>query len=254
MVTKSVCIPLLVLNFIADVQALYELLSALGTQIMDTFTLELGSKLSCSECLDTRSDGVVEKREVLQIPIATYSVGLREDIDNYFEPEELEVEMECPACNRKHKHAKQLHAIKWPHNLTIRLERFQYDSSGHYTRNPGIVDFPLRGLDLSKHGSSQLYDLVAVILHFGNTPTQGHYRTIMRQVSGTGESKWFLYDDDHNPQLVKECDVVTNEAYALQYQQRRPDQVVWTPLFDHDQCAFVVAGPTLKVNDTSAIS
>lgn len=59
------------------------------------------------------------------------------------------------------------------------------------------VTFPLT-LRLPTQSSSsatdRLYDLFAVVVHVGSSPSHGHYLSLIRTRPG---GKWLLFDDDH---------------------------------------------------------
>ncbi len=84
---------------------------------------------------------------------------------------------------------KQLSLWSAPRVLIIQLKRFEYDGS----KNDARVDFPITGLDLAPYisapqqqtnNTSSLYDLYAVVNHFGSTGA-GHYGTVIVIVAVT---------------------------------------------------------------------
>lgn len=88
-------------------------------------------------------------------------------------------------------------------------------------KNPTIVTFPLRGLDLSdviplpSSGGSSVYDLVANVCHDG-TPGNGHYRT---QVLHSPDGLWYEAHDLAITEVLPQ-QVAMTEAY-LQIWRRR---------------------------------
>jgi len=92
------------------------------------------------------------------------------------------------------------------------------------------VDFPLEGLDLSKHvistkgalnpsGGSMIYDCYAVSNHYGNMGF-GHYTAYARNPR---TDKWYEFDDSRvtpvNPSQLQST-VASSAAYNLFYRRR----------------------------------
>ena len=83
-----------------------------------------------------------------------------------------------------------------------------------------LVEFPVRGLDLSpwlKEPRSSLYDLTAVCNHSGSA-AGGHYFCYARD-ENEGATRWFEYNDS-GVYAMEETGLVRETAYVLFYQRR----------------------------------
>lgn len=84
------------------------------------------------------------------------------------------------------------------------------------------VDFPLEGLDLSKHiigaqnQSNLIYDCYAVSNHMGGVGG-GHYTAYALNQS---KGKWVEYDDSHVSEVRNPRNVISSAAYNLFYRKR----------------------------------
>ena len=127
-----------------------------------------------------------------------------------------------------------------PEVLIIGLKRFEFHGpasagrmaqifarSGSRQKLNHLVMFPLEGLDLAPfvlrsdglRGESYIYDLFAVINHYG-LMGYGHYTAMAREWSSCGEpGNWYSFDDEQvNP--CSESEVVSAAAYVLLYRRR----------------------------------
>jgi ubiquitin carboxyl-terminal hydrolase 4/11/15 len=145
-------------------------------------------------------------------------------IDKYCQTEQLE-ETEMWYCNRCKKHVrawKQFYLYRAPPILIIHLKRFQFSAITHRRDKIGhYIDFPLEGLDLTKHFLSwkeeekPIYDCFGVSNHFGGLGG-GHYTAHALHNNGV----WCYYDDTRITTNVEPKDVVTEAAYVLYYRRR----------------------------------
>jgi len=141
----------------------------------------------------------------------------------------------CPQCKKHQRTLKQMNVWKLPRILVIHLKRFasKKPSTGREeflmkygivfrAKLTTIVNFPLRGLNLSKFVESAasqncIYDLFAVSNHYGGTHA-GHYTAYcLREVDGN--SGWFKFDDSRVSQ-IEEAEVQSSSAYVLFYKLR----------------------------------
>ena len=133
---------------------------------------------------------------------------------------------------------KQLSLWSLPEVLVLGLKRFgQTDSlnmlgasapPSFRQKLSRLVTFPLEGLDLHPYlpmeatstTTRTLYDLVAVINHYGRMGF-GHYTAVARDwaVDGQLAHQWLLFDDDRVEPIGCE-DVVSAAAYVLFYRRR----------------------------------
>lgn len=104
------------------------------------------------------------------------------------------------------------HLRRLPPYLIIHFRRFTKNSLGEEERNPTLVNFPIKNLDLTKHlpylrggegdkGLGEVYDLVANVVYDAvpGTVRQGaswkcHVHTNGKDARGEGE-KWFAIQD-----------------------------------------------------------
>lgn len=143
-------------------------------------------------------------------------------IEKYCQKEQLE-DSEMWFCNRCKTHVrawKHIHLYRTPPVLIIHLKRFHYSSSTHHRDKIDVlVDFPLKGLDLTdvvlhREGDDKvIYDCFAVSNHYGGLGG-GHYTAY-----ALNHGQWFHFDDSRVT-LVDESAVVSKAAYVLYYCQR----------------------------------
>jgi hypothetical protein len=143
-------------------------------------------------------------------------------IEKYCQKEQLE-DSEMWFCNRCKTHVrawKHIHLYRTPPVLIIHLKRFHYSSSTHHRDKIDVlVDFPLKGLDLTdvvlhREGDDKvIYDCFAVSNHYGGLGG-GHYTAY-----ALNHGQWFHFDDSRVT-LVDESAVVSKAAYVLYYCRR----------------------------------
>ncbi|CCE61337.1 hypothetical protein TPHA_0A02540 [Tetrapisispora phaffii CBS 4417] len=129
----------------------------------------------------------------------------------------------CPKCKHHRQASKQIQLWSTPDILTIHLKRFETQGS-FSDKIDDVVDFPINGLDLSKHildkSTSQLniYDLIAVDNHYGGLGG-GHYTAYIKNLI---DNKWYYFDDSRVSETVPERSVA-GSAYLLFYMRRTSD-------------------------------
>ncbi|KAG5517949.1 hypothetical protein PMAC_000404 [Pneumocystis sp. 'macacae'] len=192
------------------------------------FSNEIENGLRCSTVWDD-----VEKYEdpLLSIRREPSTIHLDDCLDLFAKKEQLGEDdlWYCPNCKEHRRATKQLEIWKSPDILVIHLKRF---SSSRNLRDKidVLVDFPLKGLDLSQRvagyrydssltNDSQIYDLYAVSNHFGGLGG-GHYTAYVVLEDGH-----FYHFDDSLVVQVHESQIVTPAAYLLFY-RRRTDKVL----------------------------
>jgi len=159
-------------------------------------------------------------------------------------PEVLETPWKCKSCNQTREASKQLHLWRLPEIFIIHLKRFVGGVVGYlggYGRKlQGLIDFPIRDLDLNAYLPDQQrllneapkYDLFAVLNHWG-IMEGGHNWAFVRtdkfaQCPNIGEfmqdsaedEEWCSFDDEKLSRIKRE-QVVTPFAYVLFYRRRR---------------------------------
>ncbi|XP_068108746.1 ubiquitin carboxyl-terminal hydrolase 19 isoform X2 [Hyperolius riggenbachi] len=135
----------------------------------------------------------------------------------------------CPKCNQHREASKQLMLWRLPNILIIQLKRFSFRTFIWRDKINDLVDFPVRGLDLTTFCIGQkedhqrpIYDLYAVINHYGGM-IGGHYTAYARLPNDKNSQRsdvgWRLFDDS-TVTTVDESQVVTRYAYVLFYRRR----------------------------------
>jgi ubiquitin C-terminal hydrolase len=121
-----------------------------------------------------------------------------------------ENEWHCPKCH-KFTQAKMANQItRLPKVFMICLKRFQ-QGNRNFSKLNHLVDFPLQ-LDMGKHSpGGRVYELWAVINHFGGLQN-GHYKATSRDLAG----RWHEYNDEQVTSLSPES-LVSRSAYVLFY-------------------------------------
>lgn len=165
----------------------------------------------------------------------------------------------CPNCKEHRRATKQLEIWKSPDIFVIHLKRFS-NSRNLRDKIDILVNFPLKGLDLSqrvagcKYGSSlandsQIYDLYAVSNHFGGLGG-GHYTAYVALEDGH-----FYHFDDSLVMKVHESQIVTPAAYLLFY-RRRTDKVLGESTMAKitEYLSKISTEPCDKINVTSSLN
>ncbi|XP_074644524.1 ubiquitin carboxyl-terminal hydrolase 19-like isoform X2 [Tubulanus polymorphus] len=161
---------------------------------------------------------------------ASGEITLEHCLNMFTEPETLSPEEAwyCPQCKEHREATKQMSIWRLPHTLIIQLKRFSFRNFIWRDKIDKLVEFPIRGLDLTKHfvGSANepppIYDLYAVINHYGGI-LGGHYTAFARcpdpNNPSINEQGWRLFDDSHVT-ARSERSVMTKGAYVLFYRRR----------------------------------
>ena len=145
-------------------------------------------------------------------------------IEKFCQMEQLE-ESEMWYCDQCKEHVrawKQFHLYRAPPILVIHLKRFHYSASTHRRDKIDLlIDFPLKGLDLTKevmHWSEDektIYDCYAVSNHYGGLGG-GHYTAYAMSTDGV----WCHFDDSRVTTGIGPDEVVSSAAYVLYYRRR----------------------------------
>ena len=103
----------------------------------------------------------------------------------------------CEICGKLVDQAKKSTGIyTLPNILLFCLQRYK---SG--TKNSDAVQYPIKGLDMSKHlrndnhkykDEDMLYDLYAIVNHLGNTLNSGHY---IADCYNEENDSWYNFND-----------------------------------------------------------
>lgn len=126
---------------------------------------------------------------------------------------------DCVTCKSKQEALKHNQIHKVPNILMITLQRFK---SGH--KNNDLVDFPIRGFDLSKHtitkDASMIYDLYGIVNHSG-TLGFGHYTA---KCFNGSVGKWLHYNDSMVSE-IQSLNTFTGQGYGFDSSVANSDQV-----------------------------
>ena len=160
-------------------------------------------------------------------------VTLDQCLDTFTRPERLDENNKwyCNKCKEHVRAMKTMELWRLPNILVIHLKRFEFKGSLRRDKLDTFVDYPLEGLDMSKHCTKTeptvddtvpaVYDLFGVTNHFGRLGF-GHYTAFCRRWNEHGlESAWSLFDDSTvRPVGDGTNSVVTPAGYVLFYRRR----------------------------------
>jgi len=126
----------------------------------------------------------------------------------------------CGKCKDFRQATKKFDLWKVPPVLVIHLKRFSYRNKYWREKLETQVNYPVRGLDLSRHliatpEQPPIYDLYAVSNHYGSMGG-GHYTAYALNKS---TNKWYKFDDSYVTE-VEESQVVASSGYVLFYRRR----------------------------------
>lgn len=128
--------------------------------------------------------------------ISQGTLNLSQLLQQYLEPEELDGDNQyfCSgACDRKVSATRRLFIEDLPPVLNIQLLRFVYDASTHVKTKLGTaIKLPLNILMESDGKPQRMYDLQAVVSHFGASTNSGHYIT---DIHDAVSDSWWRMDD-----------------------------------------------------------
>lgn len=112
---------------------------------------------------------------------------------------------------------KQMQFWNFPKILVIMLKRFHEDGK---RKRQDLVDFPIKGLDLSKYvcgynPQSYIYDLFGVCCHTGGI-MGGHYYSYVKNC----QEEWLQYNDTNCIKISSNREIISPLAYCLFYRKR----------------------------------
>ncbi|XP_064608522.1 ubiquitin carboxyl-terminal hydrolase 3-like [Liolophura sinensis] len=140
------------------------------------------------------------------------------------ELEESELYM-CSNCKKRQRSTKKFWIRRLPNVLCLHIKRFRWNTCFR-VKLETFVDFPLRGLDMSRYvlnnlhetrgsySGSNEYDLAAVIVHHGSGAGSGHYTAY-----AIHEGRWYHFNDSTVTACEEET-VAKCKAYILFYVRR----------------------------------
>lgn len=124
---------------------------------------------------------------------------------------------------------KRFEMIKFPKYLILYIKRFTRNTF-FLEKNPTIVNFPIKNVDLTELLGSDLrenekcvFDLIANIVHDGQPePGKGTYRT---HVLHRGTGKWFEMQDLHVTEILPQM-ITLSEAYIQIWERKDINEVI----------------------------
>jgi len=173
-------------------------IASLTTNMIDNRRLTIGQLLDGKECHFTQCMNCHKagKRNStfheLDLPIEGCAT-LDDAISSYFQREKLEGDnmYYCDSCDIKVNAERWSEIISWPPVLCLQLLRYVYDKTTWQKRKVKTeITFPN---ELKLPNSKEVYHLVAIIYHVGNSAHNGHY---VNEVLDWETGEWFFCDDD----------------------------------------------------------
>lgn len=221
--------------------------------VKSIFGGRLKSQLKCCNC-DHCS---ITLEPIIDLSLEIKDVGTLVDaLKSFTQMEKMEdsdSKFICDNCKKEVVLEKQFTLDQAPSVATFHLKRFKNDGH-HVEKIDKDIKYPLE-LDLQRFtgGSENLdqgklnYELYAVIVHSGVSYSSGHYFCYIRSSPGT----WFLMDDSRVV-IVREQDVLSQEAYILFYAKQG------TPCFSSfysEMCnkSSISTSPNSVLDDLEAI-
>lgn len=185
----------------------------------DLVSLGLRSELSCSSCKYQSSHGERNYNLVLPLGSTLVPCTVQDLLDEYFQPETVDLDHSCPAGASPQKAYEFVSA---PEVLAIQLQRFPVYTGNKNRRSVNVVDHPTLSFTL-QNGETCEYELETLVAHRGDTFFNGHYVAYMKR-----DGRWILGDDltvtEFSPRLssVAEADMTSN-CYLLFYSKITPE-------------------------------
>jgi len=181
------------------------------------------------------------------------AVTLHDCLDQFAREEVLDADNSwyCPRCKEHREGRKKLQVWSLPPLLVIHLKRFSTD---RWQRKVDTrVDFPITGLDLSRHclsaaAGEAVYDLRAVSNHYGGT-SSGHYTAFTRNAE-TGT--WHEFNDSSVSSIDPDS-VCTPGAYVLIYERRAHAAAGSPAAIECALPATAVAGEPARESDSDPL-
>ena len=185
----------------------------------------------------------VEALQKIRATNVVTGVTLDQCFEAFSKPERLDEHnmWYCSKCKEHVRAMKTMELWRLPNILVVHLKRFEFKHILRRDKLDTPVDFPLDGLDMTKHCASAraadyafvedcvpaVYDLFAVTNHYGRMGF-GHYTAFARSWDEMGMSnEWALFDDssvriigDGTGQGGRNDSVVSSAAYVLFYRRR----------------------------------
>lgn len=198
------------------------------TFVHEIFQGTLTNEIRCLTCKSIRS----KDEYFLDLSVdVEQNTSITQCLTEFSSPETLcgEYKYYCEECWSKQEAQKQMKVKELPMILTLHMKRFKYmNQLQRFSKLSYRVVFPLELRPLNTYATNpdRTYDLVAVVVHCGSDPDQGHYIAIVKS-----HDSWLLINDDIvekiDAQAIEEFYGLTSDisknsetGYVLFYQSR----------------------------------
>ncbi|XP_058479482.1 uncharacterized protein LOC131455734 isoform X2 [Solea solea] len=198
-----------------------KILSLTSRDASQIFHGELTHKTRCSKCAKkTNTNGHFWHLPLELVDSNRKNCSVVDSIDQYFQTSHFngENQMYCDKCDSKSDATINCQMKHHPEVLTLLLKRFDYDySCRSHVKYDCAVDVPF-ALQIPKN---QMYELFAVVEHFGDLRS-GHYTAT---VKSQDDERWYNFDDnsvkllDYQPFQTDKTEKYHN-AYLLFYRKK----------------------------------
>eukprot|EP00934_Nitzschia_sp_Nitz4_P006709 Nitzschia sp. Nitz4//scaffold257_size48314//27040//28923//NITZ4_007092-RA/size48314-processed-gene-0.34-mRNA-1//1//CDS//3329544457//6699//frame0 len=187
-------------------------------QLSSLFDGLLESAVTCKTC--GRASLTRDRYMDLSLDINDPDIKTLDDaLFHYTKAETLEGDnaVHCARCNKKRTVTKGLRLATAPSILVCHLKRFAFDHYGRLIRLHKKIQFPPT-LEIEDFMSNlnkarpPPYDLVAVLVHQGQTCASGHYLAFVKK-----DNEWFKCNDSEVTP-VDEATVFSQQAYIMMYE------------------------------------
>ncbi|XP_053199074.1 ubiquitin carboxyl-terminal hydrolase 7 [Scomber japonicus] len=184
------------------------------------FRGELNHKTTCLKCKERNNC----RSFFWTLPLAVenpfgHIYSVEKGLKAFFKKENVcgDNKMYCNRCNTKQDAHFECEITQNPENLTLLLKRFRYDYKRRcYVKLHCEVDVPQ-----TLHMESCMYDLYAIVNHFGNI-MGGHY---IAQIKSFETGAWYQFDDhtvksvQHSFFMSGKKSLRSSSAYLLMYRK-----------------------------------
>ncbi|XP_067436316.1 uncharacterized protein [Thunnus thynnus] len=201
-----------------------KILSLMSSKAMQIFHGELTHTIKCSECrTETNTDGPFWHLPLALVDSSSEDYSVVDGIEKFFSTSEVsgENQMYCEKCDDKADATFKSLMTHHPDVLMLQLKRFEFDyrymayvKINHFVNIPFTLQIP----------ENQIYELYAVVDHFGNLRS-GHYTATIKS---DDNDIWYKFDDarvsrlDYQPFQVDNAER-SQTAHLLFYRKKKTD-------------------------------
>ena len=171
----------------------------------------------CASCGTQRRVGSSEAFACLCVPLtheATRVSSVQQALNNYFEPESMDVNFRwaCDNCQSRLPPRKRAEVTVPPQVLLLQLKRWIFNPDASTT----LLNHEVQVEEMIQI-KSWMYRLCATVYHLGDSPKSGHYFTIARH--DRPEGSWWLYNDNLRRLVRPEDSTPPRKAYLCVYER-----------------------------------